>query len=128
MNSEFKKKIKMKKLLILILLSPAYAFCQNVGVNTSSPEFTLDVNGKLSVREIDYVDYKDTVLYQDPATGEIKKTMVQGFGLPLWNNNEKSKIKKLKIGLTLYCKDCIANDGSVGVMQTYNGTTWKNNW
>lgn len=118
----------MKKLLVLSFLFPAYSFSQKVGINTTNPKFTLDVNGKLGIKQIDYVDYKDTVLYQDPFTGEIKKTMVQGFGVPLWNNADKTNIKKLKIGLTLYCKDCIANDGSIGVMQTYNGATWKNNW
>lgn len=117
----------MKKLLTLILLFPAYAFCQKVGINTTNPKFSLDVNGKLAIRQVDYIDYKDTVLTQDPVTGEIKKTMVQGFGLP-FKNNDKNKIKELKIGLTLYCIDCIANDKSVGVMQTYNGKMWKNNW
>lgn len=31
-------------------------------------------------------------------------------------------------GLTIYCTDCTATDGSTGVMQTFNGTGWKNNW
>jgi len=118
----------MKLVFFVILFISLKSFSQNVGINTTDPKFTLDVNGKLAVKKIDYVNYKDTVLYQDPITGEIKKTMVQGFGLPLWNDADKIKIKDLKIGLTLYCKDCIANDKSIGVMQTYNGTTWKNNW
>ena len=31
-------------------------------------------------------------------------------------------------GETIYCTDCTANDSSTGVLQTYNGTTWKNHW
>jgi hypothetical protein len=31
-------------------------------------------------------------------------------------------------GLTIYCTDCTATDGSTGVTQTYNGSTWKNYW
>lgn len=29
---------------------------------------------------------------------------------------------------TVFCTDCTATDGSTGVLQTYNGTTWKNHW
>lgn len=31
-------------------------------------------------------------------------------------------------GWTIYCTDATANDSSTGVMQTYNGSTWKNHW
>lgn len=31
-------------------------------------------------------------------------------------------------GAYIYCTDCTATDGSTGVGQTYNGTTWKNHW
>ena len=117
----------MKKMLLVLFIIPINLLAQNVGVNLINPKYTLDVNGKLAIKKIDYIDYKDTVLYQDPNTGEIKKTMIQGFGFVVLNN-DKLKIKKPKIGLTLYCKDCMANDKSTGVMQTYNGNRWKNNW
>ena len=39
-----------------------------------------------------------------------------------------SAFSTLLPGLTVYCVDCIANDGSAGVLQTYNGSTWKNHW
>jgi hypothetical protein len=29
---------------------------------------------------------------------------------------------------TIICTNCTATDGSTGVMQTYNGSTWKNAW
>jgi len=31
-------------------------------------------------------------------------------------------------GMTRFCTDCTANDASTGVVETYNGTTWKNAW
>lgn len=31
-------------------------------------------------------------------------------------------------GTTIYCTDCTATDASTGVVQTYNGSTWKNHW
>jgi hypothetical protein len=31
-------------------------------------------------------------------------------------------------GKTVFCSNCTANDGSTGVLQTYNGSTWKNHW
>lgn len=34
----------------------------------------------------------------------------------------------LTAGDTFYCTDCTATDTSTGVMQTWNGSTWKNNW
>ena len=34
----------------------------------------------------------------------------------------------LSAGVTVFCTDCTANDSSTGVLQTYNGTAWKNHW
>jgi hypothetical protein len=41
---------------------------------------------------------------------------------------QRNAIASPATGLTLYCTDCTATDASTGVMQTYNGTTWKNYW
>lgn len=32
------------------------------------------------------------------------------------------------VGMTRFCTDCTANDASTGVVETYNGSTWKNAW
>lgn len=34
----------------------------------------------------------------------------------------------LTTGLTIFCTNCTATDASTGVMQTWNGSAWKNNW
>jgi hypothetical protein len=44
-----------------------------IGVKTKAPAYELDVNGKLGVRSIDNIAAAPNVLFQDPATGEIKK-------------------------------------------------------
>ena len=31
-------------------------------------------------------------------------------------------------GSTIFCTDATATDASTGVMQTWNGSTWKNHW
>lgn len=45
----------------------------NTGIGTGSPAFKLDVNGKVAVRTIDSTSTAPNILYQDAATGEIKK-------------------------------------------------------
>ena len=52
----------------------------------------------------------------------------QGFLPPVMTNTQKTAISSPATGLTVYCTDCTATDASTGVMQTYNGSTWKNNW
>lgn len=52
----------------------------------------------------------------------------KGFLPPVMTNTQKTAISSPATGLTVYCTDCTATDSSTGVMQTYNGTTWKNNW
>lgn len=52
----------------------------------------------------------------------------QGFLPPRMTTAQRNAISSPATGLSLYCTDCTATDASTGVMQTYNGTTWKNNW
>jgi hypothetical protein len=45
----------------------------NFGIGTQTPAYKLDVNGKLGVRSVDSTASATNILYQDAATGEIKK-------------------------------------------------------
>jgi hypothetical protein len=47
---------------------------------------------------------------------------------PVMTSLQKIKIANPTAGKTVYCIDCLANDGSTGVTQTYNGKQWKNYW
>jgi hypothetical protein len=61
------------------------------------------------------------------AVVEMKST-TKGLLTPRMTEAQRAAIASPATGLTLYCTDCIANDASTGVMCTYNGTVWKNNW
>ena len=61
------------------------------------------------------------------AALEITST-TQGVLPPRMTQAQRDAISSPATALTLYCTDCTATDASTGVMQTYNGATWKNNW
>jgi hypothetical protein len=52
----------------------------------------------------------------------------KGYLPPRLTTTDRDAISSPATGLTLFCTDCTATDASTGVMQTYNGTTWKNHW
>jgi len=64
----------------------------------------------------------------EPSAAFEIQSLNKGAILPRMKTEQKNAIVNPAIGLTLYCLDCIATDGSVGVMQTFNGAVWKNNW
>lgn len=51
----------------------------NVGIGISNPAYNLDVNGKVGIHTIDSSSSPNNLLYQDPSTGEIKKTAVSPY-------------------------------------------------
>lgn len=52
----------------------------------------------------------------------------KGLLPPRLTTTQRDAISSPVAGLTLYCTDCTATDASTGVIQTYNGATWKNHW
>ena len=52
----------------------------------------------------------------------------QGFLPPRMTTAQRDAISSPATGLTIYNTDATATDASTGVMQTYNGTSWKNYW
>ena len=58
------------------------------------------------------------------ANGDILSATLpggSGFAYTITTNSPPT-------GLTIFCSNCVANDSSTGVTQTYNGTTWKSYW
>lgn len=65
---------------------------------------------------------------QVPSAILTLQSSTRGFLPPRMTQTQRNAIASPATGLTLYCTDCTATDASTGVMQTYNGSTWKNNW
>ena len=65
-----------------------------------------------------------------PASSAILDvvSVTKGFLPPRMTTTQRDAISSPATGLTLFCTDCTATDASTGVMQTYNGATWKNFW
>lgn len=63
-----------------------------------------------------------------PSARLAINSTTQGFLPPRMSQAQRNAIASPVTGLTLYCTDCTATDSSTGVMQTYNGSVWKNNW
>ena len=45
-----------------------------------------------------------------------------------YTSTVRNAIVGIQAGDTIFCTDCTANDSSTGVLQTYNGSSWKNLW
>jgi len=64
----------------------------------------------------------------DPSSLIDIQSTTKGFLPPRMTTTQRDAISSPATGLTLFCTDCTATDASTGVMQTYNGATWKNFW
>lgn len=64
----------------------------------------------------------------NPAAVLDVTSTTQGFLPPRMTEAQKAAIVAPVAGLTVYVTDGIAVDASTGVVQTYNGSTWKKHW
>ncbi|KPH13171.1 hypothetical protein AMQ68_11860 [Chryseobacterium sp. ERMR1:04] len=69
----------MKKNLMALILFPSIVFSQ-VGINTTTPTNTLDVNGDLRVRQIDVAAETPEYILAPDANGVITKTLASSLG------------------------------------------------
>jgi len=62
------------------------------------------------------------------GNGRVFVSGGDGFVFPSLINSQVSALTGLTPGQTVFCSDCTANDASTGVLQIWNGSTWKNCW
>lgn len=101
-----------------VLLIQGYNKVQ--GGNLPIASFSVD-GVKISLNEGSILDIDES------AALEISTT-TKGFLPPRMTQAQRDAISTPAAGLTIFCTDCTANDASTGVLQTFNGTTWKNHW
>lgn len=102
--------------------------------------FTFDLNESEGARIVDYRtapytfgivyggDYSESIITNDrsiPDVGTVK--IIIQSGPPQYTTTQRDSLSP-SAGWTIYCTDCTATDSSTGVLQTYNGSTWKNHW
>jgi len=56
------------------------------------------------------------------------RVLANGLVFPNLTTTQRDALTSVAAGTTIYCSNATANDSSTGVIQTYNGTTWKNHW
>lgn len=73
-------------------------------------------------------DYSATIATNNRSILDVgtAKIIIQN-GPPQYTTTDRDSLTPAT-GWTIYCTDCTANDSSTGVVQTYNGSTWKNHW
>lgn len=68
--------------------------------------------------------------FSAPAASSILdlSSTTKGMLPPRMTSAQRDAISSPAAGLTLYCTDCTATDSSAGVLQVWNGSSWKNAW
>jgi hypothetical protein len=79
------------------------------------------------------------IFFTDKGTvaggGEVPPTVnttgtIQGsyYKMTSYTSAQISALTTMVAGDTVYCSDCTAVDASTGVVETYNGSSWKKHW
>lgn len=93
-----------------------FSFIQQTAVNTGTHIMRLKSNGYVGIGTANPLAILDLT------------STTRGMLPPRMTSAQRDAITSKGTGETIYCTDCTATDASTGVMQTYNGSTWKNNW
>lgn len=88
-------------------------------------QFTNSAGTKSVINQLGWMAIGATAVAASAALDVTSTT--RGFLPPRMTTAQRNAITAVA-GLTVYCTDCTATDASTGVMQTYNGSTWKNYW
>jgi hypothetical protein len=89
---------------------------------------TNSVGGFLGTTGNFYVQPSGATPTDIPSARLAVTSTTQGMLTPRLTQAQRDAISSPATSLLLYCTDCVATDGSTGVHQSWNGTTWKNHW
>ncbi len=64
----------------------------------------------------------------DPSQNGRINMFGNGVILPIATTAQRDAFSVVEPGMTIYNTNATATDGSTGVMQVWNGSTWKNAW
>lgn len=73
------------------------------------------------------MQYDSYVFWNDDGVGEYAEISLDGISLPKFTAANRPTLGGSDFK-SIYCTDCTATDTSTGVIQTWNGATWKNHW
>lgn len=92
-------------------------------------------NGIFRTILVNYVTGNGVINTGDDTTVSFSRSGSQGvqgppgtIQPPVLTTSQRNSIVSPSLGYTSFISDAIANDSSVGVLQTYNGSVWKSCW
>jgi len=108
----------------ITLVSPQFhtAYYSIAPIN-STPGFSIPKQAMLQTNP-------DNPTFTSISSSVLNVTSTTNASIPasVMTSVQKTRIANPTAGMTVYCSDCVATDRSMGVMQTYNGSQWKNHW
>jgi len=85
-------------------------------------------DGRATPRGIEYAAYYPDIETNDPSLTSTQNVNSLKQKLVTYTTTQRNAIPTPATGYVIYNTDATATDGSTGVMQVWNGSTWKNAW
>lgn len=96
-----------------------------VGSGTGAQTYTDRI---VAWREGTTISHGSATVPHQSSVLEVQSSSAFAVPMPVMTLMQRDAVSAKKAGHTLFCTDCIANDATTGVTQTWNGTEWKNYW
>jgi hypothetical protein len=103
----------------------------NFGINTSSPQYKLDVNGSARVNTLPFISHRDTILSYDPSTKQLKATNIYArtmLASDVTNNNATANTLADVTGLSFDVTSGVTYKFKFYIVYTAAATTTGSRW